>query len=234
MPDPVILVTGAAGNLGRAVAARLAADGAAVVALDRVAAPLQAMLAALAEPARHLPLAGVDLADAGACQAAVAQAMARYGRLDGVVHTVGGFAAAGVAEGTPELFEGMFRLNVLTTANLFAAAIGAMRPAGRGSLVAIGAMAALRAPAGLAAYAASKSAVLRLVESFADELRPTGLRVNALLPGTIDTPQNRAAMPDADVSRWVTPDQLARVAAFLVSDAASAVTGALVPVTGRG
>lgn len=234
MSEPVILVTGAAGNLGRAVAARLAAGGAAVVALDRAAAPLEAMLATLPSLGRHMALPGVDLGDAAACAGAVAQVMARHGRLDGVVHTVGGFAAAGAEEGGPDLFEGMFRLNALTTANLFAAAIGAMRPAGRGSLLAIGAMAALRAPAGLAAYAAAKSAVLRLVESFADELRPTGLRVNAILPGTIDTPQNREAMPDADPARWVTPAQLAEVAAFLISDAASGVTGALLPVTGRG
>jgi NAD(P)-dependent dehydrogenase (short-subunit alcohol dehydrogenase family) len=128
----------------------------------------------------------------------------------------------------------MFRLNLLTTVNVFGAAIAQMRPAGRGSLVAIGAMPGLKAPAGLAAYAASKAGVLRLVESYADEVKRDGVRVNAVMPGTIDTPQNRASMPDADRSGWVAPEQLAEAIAFLLSDAASGITGALVPVTGRG
>jgi NAD(P)-dependent dehydrogenase (short-subunit alcohol dehydrogenase family) len=231
---PVILVTGAAGNLGRAVCATLAQRGSRVVALDRVAGPLQAMLATLPFPERHVAIPGVDLGDAAACNAAVAEAGARLGRLDGAVHTVGGFAAAPVADGDAALFEGMFRLNLLTTANILRAAIAEMLVSGRGSLVAIGAMAALRAPAGLAAYSASKAGVLRLVEAYAEELKPSGLRVNALLPGTIDTPANRAAMPGADTAGWVAPSQVAEAAAFLLSDAASGITGALIPVTGRG
>lgn len=230
----VALLTGAAGNLGRAIAAALAARGTTVVALDRMAEPLQALVATLPDASRHMILPGVDLGDAAACEAAVAQVTARFGRLDGVVQTVGGFAMADIATGGPDMFERMFRLNLLTTANLFRAAIAAMRPAGRGSLVAIGAVSALKAPAEQAAYAASKAGVLRLVEAYAAELKPTGLRVNALLPATMDTPQNRAAMPDADPSGWVAPAQVAEAAAFLLSDAASGVTGALLPVTARG
>ncbi len=230
----VVLVTGAAGNLGRAVAALLAAEGAALVAIDRAAGPLEAMVAALPGEGRHLALPGVDLGDPAACAAAVAQAMARFGRLDGAAHTVGGFAGATIEEGGPELFEQMFRLNTMTTANVLRAAIAAMRPAGRGSLVAVGATNGVRAPAGLAAYAASKSGVHRLVEAYAEELKPTGIRVNAVLPGTVDTPQNRAAMPDADPSLWVAPAQIAAVVGFLLSDAASGVTGVLLPVTARG
>jgi NAD(P)-dependent dehydrogenase (short-subunit alcohol dehydrogenase family) len=128
----------------------------------------------------------------------------------------------------------MFRVNLLSTLNLYRAAVAAMRPAGRGNLVAIGAMAGLKAPAELSAYAAAKSGVLRLTESLADELKGEGIRVNAVLPGTIDTPQNRAAMPDADPSHWVRPEEVAEAIAFLLSDAASGVTGALLPVTGRG
>jgi NAD(P)-dependent dehydrogenase (short-subunit alcohol dehydrogenase family) len=230
----VALVTGAAGNLGRAVATALAARGMRVAALDRSAGPLEDVVATLPDPAAHLVLAGVDLMDPAACVGALDQVMARYGRLDAVAHTVGGFAFAPVADSLPATWELMFRLNLLTTANVFGAAIARMRPAGRGSLVAIGAMAALKAPAGLAAYAASKAGVLRLVESYADETKRDGLRVNAVMPGTIDTPQNRASMPDADRSGWVTPEQLAEAIAFLLSDAASGITGALVPVTGRG
>lgn len=136
--------------------------------------------------------------------------------------------------GTPAEWEAMFRINLLTTVNIFRAGIAAMRPLGQGSLCAVGALAALKAPGQMGAYAASKSAVLRLVESYADELRGTGLRVNAVMPGTIDTPQNRAAMPDADPRAWVQPAEIASVIGFLLSDAARAVTGALVPVTGRG
>jgi NAD(P)-dependent dehydrogenase (short-subunit alcohol dehydrogenase family) len=230
----VVLVTGAAGNLGRAIAQRLATGGQRLALLGRAAPPLQALAATLPEPSAHLLLPELDLTEAAACEAAVARVFDRFGRLDGVAHTVGGFAAAPIAKAGPALWEGMFRLNLLTTANLFNAAIARMRPTGRGALVAAGAMAALKAPAGLAAYAASKAGVLRLVESYAEELRPEGLRVNAVLPGTIDTPQNRAAMPGADTSRWVQPSQLAEVVAFLLSDAASGITGALLPVTGRG
>ena len=231
--QPIALVTGGAGNLGRAVAEALAARGGTVVVLDRQDAPLAEVVAAL-PGAGHGRLAGVDLADAAACDAAVAEVMRRHGRIDAVVHTVGGFAAASIAEGGAAMFEAMFRINVLTTANLFRAAAVAMQPAGRGSLVAGGAMTGLRGSAGLAAYSAAKSGVLRLVESFAEELKPAGLRVSAVLPGTIDTPQNRAAMPGADSSGWVAPSQVAEAIAFLVSDAASGITGALLPVTARG
>jgi NAD(P)-dependent dehydrogenase (short-subunit alcohol dehydrogenase family) len=223
-----VLVTGATGNLGRACCAALAAAGARVAALDRTAAALDALLPTL--PGEHLALPGIDLMDPAACAAAVARA----GRLDGVVHTVGGFDAAPIADASPALWEAMFRLNLLTTVHVFGAAIAAMRASGGGALVATGAMAALRSPAGLAAYSASKSGVLRLVEAYADELKAEGIRVNAVLPGTIDTPQNRAAMPGADASRWVRPEQIAAAVAFLLSDAAGGITGALLPVTARG
>jgi NAD(P)-dependent dehydrogenase (short-subunit alcohol dehydrogenase family) len=140
---------------------------------------------------------------------------------------------APIADQDGAMWDSMLRMNVLTTAAAFRAVLPHLRKAGRGSLVAIGAMAALGAPAEMAAYAAAKSAVLRLVESTAAELKPTGIRANAVLPGTIDTPQNRAAMPDADAARWVTPAQVAAAMGFLLSDDAAGVTGALLPVTGR-
>jgi NAD(P)-dependent dehydrogenase (short-subunit alcohol dehydrogenase family) len=229
----IVIVTGAAGNLGRATTSLLAARDACVVAVDRATGAPEAVVATLAVPTRHLAIGDIDLGEPAACEGVVARTLDRFGRIDGVVHTVGGFDMAPIAEAGSALWERLFRLNALTTVNMFRAAIAAMRPARRGSLVAIGAGAALKAPAGLAAYSASKSAVLRLVESFAEELKPEGIRVNAVLPATIDTPQNRATMPDADPSAWVTPPQLAEVIAFLISDAASGVTGALLPVAGR-
>ncbi len=227
MNGKTIIVTGAAGNLGRVTVGRLLAAGARVAAFDRPGDVLER----LAGPDRLTITPIADLANQAACDAAVA-AVAEGG-LHGVVHTVGGFAWAGLAESGPDLWEQQFRLNVITTLNVLRAAIGPMRAAKSGSLVAVGAGAALRAPASMSAYAAAKSAVHRMVESFADELKGEGVRVNAVLPGTMDTPQNRASMPDADPSRWTKLEEVAATIAFLLSDAASGITGALVPVPGR-
>jgi NAD(P)-dependent dehydrogenase (short-subunit alcohol dehydrogenase family) len=212
----------------------LSVAGARIVAVDRREDALQQSLAALDEPARHLAVPDVDLADEAACHALVARALERYGRIDGLAATVGGFAAAPLAETDSNLLLHMLQINTITTLNIMRAVLPPMRAAGSGSLVVVGAASARQASAGIAAYAAAKSAVFRLVESFADELRPEGIRVNAVLPGTIDTPQNRAAMPDADRGVWLNPKQVAEVMAFLISDASSGMTGALVPVTGRG
>jgi NAD(P)-dependent dehydrogenase (short-subunit alcohol dehydrogenase family) len=223
---PVHLVVGAAGNLGRACVAALAGRGAQVAGADRVEAA--------ADFAGAQWIAGADLLDPEGCAALVAQVIQRFGRIDGVAQTVGGFAVAPAAEGGPDLWTQMFRLNLLTTLNLFRAALPPMRAARRGALVAVSAGAALGAPAEFGAYAASKAGVLRLVEAFAAELKGEGVRVNAVLPGTMDTPQNRAAMPGADPSAWVTPAEVAEAIAFLLDPAAAGVTGAALPVTGRG
>jgi NAD(P)-dependent dehydrogenase (short-subunit alcohol dehydrogenase family) len=229
----VILVTGAAGNLGSATLRCLAREEAVLVAADRTSDSASLLPEGL-DPAAHLALPGLDLLDAASCEAGIAQVIARFGRLDGVAHTVGGFAMHPLAEAGPAEWEAMFRLNLVSTLNIFRPAIAAMRRAGRGSLCAVGALAARQAPAGMGAYAAAKGAVLRLVESYAEELHGSGLRVNAVLPGTMDTPQNRAAMPGADPGGWVRPEAVGQLIAFLLSDAAGAVTGALVPAAGQG
>jgi len=227
----VVIVTGAAGNVGVALTKLLAARGARVAAVDRSVDALAARLGSLGEGLR-LPVD--DLSDPTQAAAAVDTVAQRLGRLDGVAATVGTFAMAPVAETTPELWERMLRMNVLSAATVFSAALPHLRAAGGGSLVAIAAGAALRAPGGMAAYAASKSAVLRLVEALSDEGKPDRIRVNAVLPGTIDTPQNRAAMPNADPAHWVTPAQVAEAMVFLLSNASSGVTGAALPVAGFG
>ena len=225
-----IILTGAAGNLGRAVAALLLAEGASVAAFDRPGAALDALPA---HPALE-KIALADLADEAECAAAIASVIARHGGLAGVVHTVGGFAWAGIADSPAALWEQQFRLNVLTTLNVLRGAAAHMRTHGGGAIVAVGAGAAQRAPSGMSAYAAAKSAVHRMVESFADELKGDSVRVNAVLPGTMDTPQNRADMPDADPAKWTRTEEVAATIAFLLSDAGSGITGVLVPVPGRG
>ncbi|WP_170182112.1 SDR family oxidoreductase [Phreatobacter stygius] len=233
-PTPVVIVTGATGNVGRALLPVLADRGMTVVAVARGGAALTEALANLPAAASHLAIPDADLLDPAACRKVVSDTLARFGRIDGLAHTVGGFAAAPAADGGTDLWDQMFRLNTLTTLNIVQAALPPMRAAQRGSLVAIAAGAGLKAPSGLAAYAASKSAVLRLVESFAAELKSEGVRVNAVLPGTIDTPQNRAAMPKANPSAWVLPSEVAEAMAFLLADSASGITGAALPVNGRG
>jgi len=159
-----------------------------VLGVDRVAEALAPERVGVADPARFSGLAVSDLADPKDSAAMAEAAVARFGRLDGLAQTVGGFAMAPIAEQDADAFAAMMRINLLTTASAFRAVLPALRARGAGSLVAIGAIAALGAPAEMAAYAAAKSAVLRLVEATAQELKPEGVRANAVLPTTIDTP----------------------------------------------
>jgi NAD(P)-dependent dehydrogenase (short-subunit alcohol dehydrogenase family) len=227
--EKVIIVTGAAGNVGSALTKLLASRGAHVVAVDTVRDRLDTVVGSL-EGSRHLALSEYDLTGSAASAALIARVLSTYGRLDGVGTTVGGFAMAKLADAGLDQWDAMFTLNVKTTWNIYRAAVPAMREAGGGALCGIGSAAGLRGSAQMAAYSATKSAVMRLTESLADELRGDRIRVNAILPTTIDTPQNRAAMPAADTSRWVKPSEVAEAIAFLLSDAASGVTGALLPV----
>ena len=218
------LITGANGALGRAVAARAAASGARLLLAGR---SFDAAMRARHPQARMLEL---DLVEPGA----LASALAGAGPVDILLNIAGGFSM-GESSYDPQGrdWEAMFRVNVDTLRNSLQAVAPGMVERGRGSIVNVGAMAALKGQAKMSAYVASKSVVLRLTESLSAEVRDRGVNVNAALPSIIDTPANRAAMPKADPSRWVSPDDLANVICFLGSDAARAIHGALVPVTGR-
>ncbi|MGF6275818.1 NAD(P)-dependent dehydrogenase (short-subunit alcohol dehydrogenase family) [Massilia sp. UYP11] len=231
MPAPldtrIIVITGGFGTLGRAVAQRLHADGARVALLDRAAVPSSGL------PAVALALGGVELADEQACQAAYGQVREALGGIDGIVNVAGGFTWETVEGGALASWDRMYDTNLRTAVASCRAALPHLLARGAGRIVNVGAAAAHKAGMGMGAYAASKAGVARLTEALAEELKDRGITVNAVLPSIIDTPANRADMPDADASRWVAPSQLAAVVAFLLSGDASALTGACIPVNGR-
>jgi NAD(P)-dependent dehydrogenase (short-subunit alcohol dehydrogenase family) len=228
----VVIVTGAAGNLGQAVAQALASAGARRVLLDR---SLERLKKVYAEGAETLLLGDADLTDEASVARSVDAALKRYGRIDALANTVGGFAGGRkIHEEDLATWEAMQRINLRTALLACRAVVPLMRKQGGGRIVNVAARAALSGVAGLGAYCASKSAVIRLTETLAAELKDDGITVNCVLPGTIDTPQNRRAMPEADFSKWVEPAAIAEVMLFLISDAARAVSGAALPVYGRG
>jgi len=225
MDGKVVVVTGASGALGKVVAELALGRGARVAGVDH--APSQIPAA----PDR-IELGGVDLSDVMQAKKAIDAVAAHFGRLDALINIAGGFAFEAVAEGDPKTWQRMYALNVLTALNASRSAIPHLATSGAGRIVNVGAMGALQAGAGMGAYAASKAGVHRLTEALAAEWKGK-ITVNAVLPSIIDTPANRASMPKADFGKWVTPEELANVILFLASDAASAVTGALLPVSGR-
>jgi NAD(P)-dependent dehydrogenase (short-subunit alcohol dehydrogenase family) len=225
MKGKVVLVTGALGALGKVVAEAAIARGAKVAGVDH--APSQAPAAA-----DRLELGGVDLSDPAGAKKAIDAAATHFGRLDALVNIAGGFAFETIGDGEEKTWQRMYAMNVLTALNASRAALAHLAASGAGRIINIGAMGALQAGAGMGAYAASKAGVHRLTEALAAEWKGK-ITVNAVLPSIIDTEANRASMPKADFSKWVRPQELAEVILFLASDAASAVTGALIPIAGR-
>lgn len=225
-----ILVTGAAGNLGRAVAARLAADGANLVLVGR---SRQSLDAAFAGQRDGQMTVAADLLDRAAVARSVDDAVRRFGAIDGVCATAGGFhMGATVHDTPPEVWRKMQDLNVSTLLNTVAAVVPGMVARKRGRIVTVGAGAGLKGVARMAAYCAAKSTVMRISEAMSGELSSDGIAVNCVLPGIIDTPENRAAMPGSDRRGWVAPEAIAETIAFLLSPASAAINGALVPVAG--
>jgi NAD(P)-dependent dehydrogenase (short-subunit alcohol dehydrogenase family) len=203
----IVMVTGAAGNLGRAVATAFEELGATLVRLD---------------------VKEVDLRDARNVQ----EVVERHERIHVLCNIAGGFRMGAIHETTDADWDFLFDLNAKSVLHMSRAVVPIMLRAGGGKIVNVGAYAALKGAAGMGAYAASKSAVIRITETMAAELREKNINVNCVLPTIIDTPENRAAMPKADPARWVAPADLANVIVFLASDEARAIHGAAIPVTG--
>ena len=226
MKDKIALVTGANGGLGTYVTQALLDAGANVIGLSRKIQQTE-----FNHPA--FTALSAEISTAAGAKSAVDSVLDRFGRIDVVVHTVGGFAGGlSIAETDDATFQRMLDLNLNGTFYLLRAALPAMRKTGNGRIVAIGSRAALEPGAGVGAYSASKAAMVSLIRTVALENKDVGIAANAILPGTMDTPANRKAMPNADFSKWVQPAAVAALIAWLVSDAGKDVNGAAIPIYG--
>lgn len=229
----VVLVTGGTGNLGQAVIAAFLAAGARVAAVVRKPGDAAAVFGDAAPAGRGQAVLG-DLTDESSVAGIVRQTLDAYGRIDVLVNTAGGIRAGTLLHETPvEQWDFMLNLNARSVFLMSRAVIPAMLERRQGKIVSVAARAALKGTARHGAYIASKVAVIRLTETMAAELKSSGINVNCVLPGTMDTPANRAETPDADFSKWVQPESVAGVIRFLASPAAADIHGAAIPVYGR-
>ena len=216
--DQVVVVTGAAGALGGAVMAAFTAEGASVAGLDIV---------------DQKDIIACDLFERASCDAAISEILAAHKRIDVLANVAGGFAMGqSVHETDASTWELMHKLNTGSVVNMASAVVPQMLQQGQGKIINVAARAGLKGSAAMGAYIASKSAVIRLTETMADELKEQNINVNCVLPSLIDTPTNRQAMPDEDFSRWVAPSSIAGVMVFLASSAAKDIHGASVPIDG--
>lgn len=229
----VALITGGTGGLGRAVTLSFLHEGASVIASYIKKEEADALHDAVG-PGAHLELLPLDATDQGACQALIDGIVARHGRLDILVNTIGGYAGGKTLwETDSRTFQLMLSLNLQAGYNLARAVVPAMLRQKSGAIVNIAAKAAFDHAAGAAAYASSKSAALALFDCLAQDVKGKGMRVNSVLPSIIDTEANRKAMADADFSQWPRPEEIAEVILFLCSDKARVVHGAAIPVYGE-
>jgi NAD(P)-dependent dehydrogenase (short-subunit alcohol dehydrogenase family) len=232
----VAVITGGSGGLGRAVSLAFAEAGASVIVAEREAAraPAEELMAHAAASGWQVSFLPVDATDEASVAALVADVVGRHGRLDVLVNLVGGFAAGQpITELDLSVWRQMQDLNVLTAFLTSKHAARVMARQGAGRIINISSRGALSGRKNAAAYAVAKAAIITLTEAQAEELRDAGVTVNCVLPSIIDTPANRAAIPNADISRWPKPEEVARVLLFLASDDAQLISGAAIPVYGR-
>ena len=226
MKNKVVLVTGANGGLGSYVTQAFLDAGATVVGVSRKIQQSEFNSSAFtAMPA--------EISTAAGAKAMVDSLVTRFGRLDVVAHTVGGFAGGpSVAETDDATFQRMFEVNLNSTFYLLRAVLPVMRKTGNGRIIAVGSRAALEPGAGVGAYSASKAAMVSLIKTVALENKDAGITANVILPGTMDTPANRKAMPNADTAKWVQPANVAGLMVWLAGDGGKDVNGAAIPVYG--
>ena len=228
------IITGGTGGLGRALTPRLVAQEYQLGITYLIPEEAEALEKDFALDADQVLLRRVDSSDPGAVGAFVNDCLERFGSIDALVALVGGWAGGTDVEDTDDVrFERMLDLNLRSTFYAIRAALPVMREAGRGRIITVGSRAAVDNPAGQAAFNIAKAGVVSLTKSVANELRGTEITANALLPSLIDTAATRAAMPYADYVDWPTPDQIASVIAFMLSDDAAVLNGATVPVYGN-
>jgi len=228
------IITGATGGLGPAVVQVMLEEGASVAAIGRDEAQLEALRIALAPQAGRWLALPADLTDAVAAADAVKAVAAQLGGPDIMLALAGGWRGGKpVGETDPETLDWLLRVNLLTAFNICHAALPYLTGRKWGRVITIGSRSAVGGQGRSGAYAASKAAVVALTQSIAAEVRGTGITANVILPGTIDTDRNRAAMPGTDYGKWVTPEQIAAVIRFLCSEEASAINGAAIPVYGN-
>jgi NAD(P)-dependent dehydrogenase (short-subunit alcohol dehydrogenase family) len=230
--DSTVVITGAFGALGSAVARAFGQAGARLGLID-VLQP-SAEIKAEFGSGPHLLLGGADIANLEATRKAMAAIAMRFGGIDVLINVAGGFRWEKLEDGDIATWDALYSMNLRSAVVSCKCALPAMLERGRGRIINVGAGAAGKAGLGMGAYTASKAGVQRLTEALAEELKDRNITVNAILPGTIDTPRNRLDMPDADYSRWVSPEAIARVMLFLASDDAAVINGASIPVFGRG
>ena len=234
MSNQIAIVTGATGALGSAISTALKERGAKLVLLDRSADHLAKLYPDLVDSPDYFLANNADLTDQESVTRAIDDAYRHFKQFDILINAAGGFKAGTPLHETPvETWEFMLNLNARSVFLTCQNAIPRMIESGKGRIVNVAARAANSGGANMSAYTASKSAVVRLTESMAKELGDSGINVNCVLPGTIDTPKNRESMPDADFDRWVSPEAIADVILFLVSEQSRAISGASIPVYGR-
>jgi len=227
MSEQVVLITGAKGGLGKSVTTAFLASAAFVAGSSRSIAQTD-----FPDP-RFLPIPA-DLLDPSQASHVVETVLARRGRIDALVHLAGGFTGGVLHETSDAVWDEMMNANLRAAFHTFRAVIPAMRKANRGRIVAIASRLAAETAVGAAAYAASKAGLVSLVRSAALENRDAGITANAILPGTIDTPANRAWGSAEERAKWVSAESIAALALFLASDSAAEITGAAIPLYGRG
>jgi NAD(P)-dependent dehydrogenase (short-subunit alcohol dehydrogenase family) len=231
--DQVVMISGASGNVGRAAAQKFRAAGAKLALIDRHKDVLHEIFPDFVDDERCFMAGCADITDLVEVSKVVDMSLEHFGRIDVLANTVGGYRAGTPIHDTPiATWDFMMNLNARTVFIITQSVAPQMIAQGRGKIIHLAARPGQQGRADMGAYSASKAAVIRLTESAAAELKGHGINVNCLLPGTLDTPQNREAVPDADFSRWVSTASLAGVILFLASDVARDIHGAAIPVTG--